>query len=230
MGPLSDGKPIKGAGRLPDRKIDELQSYYGNAIRNNVDSLDKMKKAVWAIFFHRLSTDSNPTHSLCPEPPDTWCKYRLAQVEDKPYSHKNSIPVAVMEAIKSTFKALAHPDLLRKCLHGKTQNVNESFNNVLWSRIPKNTFVGRSTLEVGAKDALITFNDGNIGRLRVLKCLGLEDVGEHTVAALKYADHIRITKADRAALEMTKEARIKRRRKRLADDELVDNDYCPGGF
>lgn len=39
---LSDRKSIKGRGRLTDRVIDELQSYYGNAIRGNTDNLDKM--------------------------------------------------------------------------------------------------------------------------------------------------------------------------------------------
>ncbi|KAG8283765.1 hypothetical protein J6590_011136 [Homalodisca vitripennis] len=32
---LADGKSIRGAGRLTDKVIDELQSYYRNAIRGN---------------------------------------------------------------------------------------------------------------------------------------------------------------------------------------------------
>lgn len=80
--PLSDGKTIKGAGRLTDKIIDELQSYYGKAIRDNCNNLENMKKAVWAIYYHRLATDNNPCHQLCPPPPDTWCKYRKAQAKN----------------------------------------------------------------------------------------------------------------------------------------------------
>ena len=35
-----------------------------------------------------------------------------------------------------------------KCLLGKTQNANESFNSTIWERIPKNTFATLPTLEL----------------------------------------------------------------------------------
>ena len=54
--------------------------------------------------------------------------------------------------------------------------------------MPKNVFVGRKTFEVGAYDVLITFSDGNIGRLEVLKQLGFTDYGVNTLKALKKAD------------------------------------------
>ena len=38
---------------------------------------------------------------------------------------------------------------LEKCLHGKTQNANESFNGTICQRIPKNTFVTLPDLEFG---------------------------------------------------------------------------------
>lgn len=34
-----------------------IQNYYGMAIRNNIDHLDQVKQAVWAIYFHKVSTD-----------------------------------------------------------------------------------------------------------------------------------------------------------------------------
>ena len=43
---------------------------------------------------------------------------------------------------------------LEKCLHGKTQNANESFNGTIWERIPKNTFVTLPNLEFGVYDGL----------------------------------------------------------------------------
>ncbi|GFX13531.1 uncharacterized protein TNCV_2192851 [Trichonephila clavipes] len=63
---LSDNKPISGRGRLTDAEIHLLQKYYGLAIRRNVGkSVADMSKSIWAIYFHKLSTDENPQHALC---------------------------------------------------------------------------------------------------------------------------------------------------------------------
>ncbi|GFX82777.1 uncharacterized protein TNCV_385701 [Trichonephila clavipes] len=62
--------------------------------------------------------------------------------------------------MRPIFRDLSHPDLLKKCLHGKTQNPNESFHNVVWSRVPKATFVQSETLSLGVYDAVCSFNDG----------------------------------------------------------------------
>jgi hypothetical protein len=78
-----------------------------------------------------------------------WCRYNNAKMSGGQYSHKHSIPQAVSKVIKPIFQSLAHPDLLKKCLHGRTQNPNESFNNVIWTRIPKNVFVGKKYYKRG---------------------------------------------------------------------------------
>ena len=48
---LSAGKTIGGRGRLTDSEINQIQAYYGNAIRGNTNNLVGIKAAVWAIFF-----------------------------------------------------------------------------------------------------------------------------------------------------------------------------------
>ncbi|GFX59254.1 uncharacterized protein TNCV_4304861 [Trichonephila clavipes] len=70
---LSDGKSIGGKGRLTDRMIDIITTYYGNAIRQNKTCLPDMRKAVWAIYFHIRSSDEEPLHSFCPVGPNSWC-------------------------------------------------------------------------------------------------------------------------------------------------------------
>ena len=50
--------------------------------------------------------------------------------------------------------SLSDDNLLQKCLHGKTQNNNESLNGLLWKRCPKDVFVGRVTLELGVASAV----------------------------------------------------------------------------
>jgi hypothetical protein len=48
---LHDGQPLGGKGRLTQSEINKLQNYNGLAIRRNINNLEAMKRAVWAIFF-----------------------------------------------------------------------------------------------------------------------------------------------------------------------------------
>jgi len=49
---LSDGLPISGKNRLPDRIINKFSSLYGKTIRENVNDLEGMKNGVDAIYLH----------------------------------------------------------------------------------------------------------------------------------------------------------------------------------
>lgn len=116
---LDDGKSLGGKNRLTDKKIDQIQSYYGKAIKEN-KNVAEMRKAVWAIFCHIGSSDEKPEHRLCPKGKKSWCKYNRVEAESKVslYKHKNNLADPMMEAIKPTFKALVDPNLLKKCTHG----------------------------------------------------------------------------------------------------------------
>jgi hypothetical protein len=61
---LEDGKTMGGKKRLTNVQIDKQQEYYGLAIRRGGDDVNEMKRNVWAIFFHKLSTDDEPQHNL----------------------------------------------------------------------------------------------------------------------------------------------------------------------
>ncbi|GFY09731.1 uncharacterized protein TNCV_3696931 [Trichonephila clavipes] len=167
---LSDGKNISGRGRLTLKEVDSIQHYYGLAIRKNLSSVEDVKRAIWAIYFHKLSTEDNPQHALCP----------------------------------------LEKDLLKKCLHGRTQNPNESFNKCIWERIPKTVFVGIETLKFGVMDAVICFNDGYVSRIKVFEALGIKS-GYNTERALLIIDNKRIFEAERIVNKVSLEARNKRR-------------------
>ncbi|GFU75533.1 uncharacterized protein TNCV_2862491 [Trichonephila clavipes] len=162
---LSDGKNISGRGRLTLKEVDSIQHYYGLAIRKNLSSVEDVKRAIWAIYFHKLSTEDNPQHALCPL-------------------------VNFIESEK-VFRDLTEKDLLKKCLHGRTQNPNESFNKCIWERIPKTVFVGIETLKFGVMDAVICFNDGYVSRIKVFEALGIKS-GYNTERALLIIDNKRI--------------------------------------
>jgi len=51
-----------------------------------------------------------------------------------------------MEAVKDVFTDLSNPQLLSRCLAGKNQNPNESFNNLIWKFCPKSVYSGKILL------------------------------------------------------------------------------------
>lgn len=227
---LSDGKAISGKGRLTDSIIDKLQTYYGLAIRRNLEDVKRMQQNIWATFFHMLSTDENPRHELCPTGEDSWCRYNKCLVTGDKHSHTSSLPAAVMDAIKPVFKDLADINLLKRCLHGRTQNPNESLNNVIWQRLPKTGFVGYETLKLGVTDAVLCFNEGSFAKCHVLKCMGITP-GKFMIQGLQMIDNLRILEANKSVLERSKASRVKKRQlKRKKDESNEEEVYSAGAF
>lgn len=232
---LSDGKSIAGKGRLTDSVIATLTSYYGNAIRANSSSVENMKQAVWAVWFHKSSTDDNPMHSLCPKGADSWCPYQKALHDNnlKMYKHKNNLPVAVMEAIKPIFRDLCDPKLLKRCVGGFTQNPNESFHSKIWKVCPKTGFYGRRVVQIGTYDAVVTFNDGMDGRLKVFERLEVP-VGHNMIIYFRNEDMRRISSSQKKAKQSTKESRKARKRAKLQNEARKEEEqgvfYSSGQF
>ena len=78
------------------------------------------------------------------------------------------------DKIMHIFRDLGSEELLRKCLHGTTQNNNEALNGVIWQKCPKEVlngviwqkcpkevYVDRITLEMGVCSDIINFNSGS---------------------------------------------------------------------
>lgn len=98
---LSDGKGLSGKGRLTDKRIDQLQTYYGWAIRQNSNNLQDMAKAIWGGLMHRCSTDDVPQHQYCPPGSDSWCKWQQVEAGVREsYTHKPAIPKPIFDAFK----------------------------------------------------------------------------------------------------------------------------------
>lgn len=78
-------------------------------------------------------------------------------------------------------------------------------------------------------DAVISFNDRNVGRIKVLKNLKFK-LRVNTTKSLQLVNKLRISKAQYAAEVNTKEARAVRRRKLMgkAIEEEEDSDYNSG--
>ena len=156
---LSDGKTLFEKGRLTETQIEKIQKQYGIAIRANRHNLVKMQENVWAVYFHKLSTDDSLFHNMC----TANCPYQIAKAKGQhhQFKHKNSLSETVMYAVKPVFKDLAKTELPRKCLEGYTQNPNESINSTIWSFCPKRKKNhGLVTVNTAVALATCMFNDG----------------------------------------------------------------------
>ena len=60
---------------------------------------------------------------------------------------------------------------MEKYLHGKTQKSNESFNEMIWNRVPKGTHIGLDVLSVGVYDAIAHFIIGEKAALDIMEPL-----------------------------------------------------------
>lgn len=231
-----DGKPLSGKGRLTDKLIDQLTVYYGNAIRANSGSLTNMRKAVWAIWCHTRSTDDEPMHFFCPEGDASWCKFRRHEASKdsakENFQHKKTVPSAVMDCIKKVFSDLSSPQLLKRCLSGKTQNPNESLNSTIWKLCPKTSGCGVKIVKVAVDEAVIAFNEGSKGRLDVMRKMEVIP-GENATQGAFAADRRRILLAEKRLNVMVKETRRAKRMAQKKKDESAclkeGNIYEAGG-
>ena len=209
---LSDGKPIGGKGRLTDKIINKMQNYFGIAIRQFTGTtVYELKKAVETVLFHcSEASDLNTRHNMSPRTSDSLCKFQADKVNNTNlYKYKPGLPAIIMDTIKPFFMDLSNDNLLKKCLHGETQNNSESINSVIWKRCPKDIFVGRTTLEIGVALAVINFNDGISGALKVFKNLKVKP-GRNCIAYCTQNDNNRIRN-----MESISTAEVKQRRKQL---------------
>ncbi|GBM43736.1 hypothetical protein AVEN_153378-1 [Araneus ventricosus] len=75
-----------------------------------------------------------PMHRQCPEGVDSWCKFQRTRALDKPFKDKpTGLSQHIINIAKPLYMKLCDQQLLCKCLHGTTQNANESFNGMLWN-------------------------------------------------------------------------------------------------
>lgn len=117
-------------------------------------------------------------HHLCPE--NSWCKYKI---DPENYKHKNGLPKCVVKFIEPVFQDLSDDALLQKCLHGKTQNNNESLNKIIWDRCSKEYYVEKEVIEHSVYSAISYFNDGVISINKCFEKLGLS--GQYTAQGCK---------------------------------------------
>lgn len=211
----------RGAGKLTDKVINELSLYYGLAIRRNSNSVEDMKRDVWATYFHKSSTDENPQHMNCPPGPSSWCKWQKAVADGTidEYEHENPpLNDNVLEVIKPIYESLSTDTLLERCLGSETQNNNESLNSLIWTFAPKHIHAGTRTIEIATFLAVCIFNEGYIPILKILSVMGIT-IGPEAHAFAVRRDEDRIERSELRASEASKEGRTARLHERTSENE-----------
>lgn len=203
----------RGVGRLTENKCDSLQNFYRGAILDNIPNVDKMRSAVWAGLYHSMSTDEEPQHRHCPTGPESRCFYQKALAQGvEPGSHKDhpsstylSIPVA--HKMVPVYKRMSDESLLKRMVHGGTQNNNECLNAMIWARCPKTSFMGLKRVQGSTARAVCAFNEGASEMLSVMNRMFI-DVALITLHLLSKKDERRMSQADAAS---TADSRFRRK-------------------
>lgn len=228
-------KGLSGKGKLTGKLIDELALYYGLAIRRNTNSVENMKKEIWATLYHKISTDEKPEHQFCPVGENSWCSYQKAKATNtlSSYKHKPPMSDVVFNAVKPIYEELSKDELLNRCLGGYTQNNNESFNASVWAIASKTQALGKKkSLEIAVDLAVCNFNDGYRSYLQIMKVLNLK-IGRNCYEFCEEHDAVRVKKAEKSLTEETKEARrslLAIRKEADEADELAEGQLYGAGI
>lgn len=222
------GKVLK---ELTKPIIDKLQNYFGIALRSNTESVDAMQKALFASFLHIASSEANNWHDNCDE---SWCQYkRDLKNSTNLYKSGKGLSPNVVKLVRPIYIDLMKEEELQKCLHGRTQNHNESFNGTVWERIPKNNYVGLSKLRLGVNDAIVNFNDGRQGTIDILNSIGMNP-GYYTTSFCRLSNIKRKSTSKYKMRDDVKKARkiIRAQKKiRSANKKKAEGKtYKKGGF
>ena len=203
----------RGRGRLTEAKCKDLQNFYRGAIVNNLGDTSSMRNSIWAGLWHSMSTDEEPHHLQCPEGEDSWCFYQKALANDQtPPSHtdhRSSTFLArdVAHRLLPIYRRMSDETLLNRMRHGKTQNANESFNNLIWLSVPKTMFFGKNRVDAAVARAVLRFNEGAEALTLITNKLHV-DLTEVSLQSMRQTDKRRICKAEKKS----QDDEIKRRK------------------
>ena len=150
------------------------------------------------------------------------------------YKKTINLPKWIYNIIRPVFDALADDKLLSKCFHGETQNPNEAFNNIVWTRCPKTIYVSRSVMELGVNSAVLHYNEGACGISNVFSYFKIDNGYYMEKGSIK-RNKVSVRKMDIKSSEggKTKRKKIRAVKKGLIVKEKESEpseSYIAGGF
>ena len=164
-----------------------------------------MKKNIIASLHHSVQSDDlAKQHRFCPRGETSWCKWQQDKASGtSTYKGGECLPLVFLEVLKPVYMTLSDDNLLKRCVLGATQNVNECINGVVWSRCHKQKHHGSKSVSCAVASAVLQFHCGAASRLHIMKKL-LIPGGEYTSKSSASQDRKRVTTADVRATEKEK--------------------------
>ena len=164
-------------------------------------------------------------HDYCPK--DGWCNFWKSRDN---YDNGKKLPTMFYDLLEPIFQRLSKNDLLNQCLHGMTQNQNESINGILWGRCPKTKFCGRQKVELAVSETVIEFNTGAYSKVSLQIDCSL-NVSSNIIASASLQDKVRIKKVTVKILDQDHlTCRKARAKKKSKNDKGNCNSYMARGF
>ena len=118
-------------------------------------------------------------------------------------------------------------------LHGKTQNQNESFNSMIWDRIPQMRYVSFTQLEFGMYDAVANFNIGKKASVLIYEKMNLIP-GKFTLQGCDKISRKKLFASKYREIDSTQKRRkIRRGKAKQKDDKNKTKEgqtYMAGAF
>ncbi|GFO28143.1 hypothetical protein PoB_005464800 [Plakobranchus ocellatus] len=124
----------------------------------------------------------------------------------------------VASQVKTVYERLTRPELLSKCLLGKTKNPNECLHSLIWSRCPKHLIARLKRVDTAKTFAVGEFNEGSRGTHAFLNAAGCFSGALQRQMGRK-RDSTRISKCEHAADQVQETWRKKRK---LAEQQERD--------
>ena len=230
---------LSGKGKLTTAKMKKWSQYYRNAVVKNAPDVEATRHAIWAIFFHNISTFDDPHHDHCDI---DWCYHQQAMAEGvdpeqrwKAGKHDPPIPREASEQLVPLFKRLSDRELLGRCMSLGTSNANESLHAVIWRRAPKAVYSSRKTVEIAVAMGVVQFNNGSDMLVKAAEAVAPQAGSSSQLSMLaKRQDRSRLRKAEVAAKLETRSSRKRKALQRMqADNKQSEEEghlYDPGAW
>lgn len=163
---------------LSEAMCGQIASYYRKVVQSNIGDIDTIINAVHAIPYHLGANDTNAEyHKFCPKKIDSWCTLQVAILSGQtPPTHPNYISNNCVDMILTLFEQFGYdsPSFIQKIALGKTSNHNEAIYSVLFRMVRKTEAVGLDVMRLGSALAVIRYNDGMNGIIKIFESLGIE--------------------------------------------------------
>ena len=199
-----------------------MTSLYGLVIKKiEISRLFEIKNALIGIVNHLSANEKNcdVMHGFCKKGIDSWCNYQRAIALDTiPPKHPSYLSEECRQRALEILAPYICEQFLEKVRGGKTSNLNENLHKLIWEHVSKTGSVEIDLMNLGAALAVIRFNEGWRGFLKIFVELGIQPYNTFINFIIEKDNH-RLSKSVQIGSEYSKKhrwglKRSKRARKR----------------